>query len=192
MSYHRNLRDGSAILTAEQRGRTNQGKPTSWACFLKVSEGVPGSSGPPFCCSSFPLYFLLVQLHASFLRLSSPWRPLQAGEMHQPWPPCFLDLCMETGVLVTQEEGPVLGSLLFIYFPWAVWFWSPRFYSLLMTFSKVLWAPKLFPQSFLFLSFFLNIEGLILLFCFCFEILKKIAIVLLFKGYGTSVGRPET
>lgn len=106
--------------------------------------------------------------------------------MHQPWAPYFLDLCVETGVVVTQDEGLCwghccllpLGCLIFI--------------ALILQFANDIFkssvGSKIVSTEFSF-SFF-NIEVLILL--LCFEILKKIAIVLQFKGYGTSMGRPET
>lgn len=148
-SYPRNLGDGSAILTAQQRYGTNQGKPGAWACFLKVSEGVPGSSGPPSCCSRFPIYFCWLSStppssdcphlggHRRQERCTSPGLPIS-------WP------CAWKLVSWWLRMRACAGDTA-VYCPWAVWFLSPWFYSLLMTFSKVLWAPKLFPQSFLFL-----------------------------------------
>lgn len=40
--------------------------------------------------------------------------------MHQPWPPYFLDLCLETGVLVTQDEGLCWGHCCLLPLGWLI------------------------------------------------------------------------
>lgn len=84
--------------------------------------------------------------------------------MHQPWAPYFLDLCVETGVVVTHDEGLCwghccllpLGCLIFI--------------ALILQFANDIFkssvGSKIVSTEFSFSFSFFNIEGLILLFCF--------------------------
>lgn len=113
------LRD-VGILTADQRHRASQGKPGAGAFFPKTLEGLPESSRPlPIgqAVQVLPLpHFQLVQLHPLLSWIMPTPGAIASGRQTSALVPRFLDLCMETGLLVTQGERPVLGT----YFPWAV------------------------------------------------------------------------